>query len=178
MTYAGRMLDFQSFSLIKLTFLQSTASSQSDVFGLFLDNLLLLDACLNIDGTICCYFIWILPAFLYDITHLLITISSIIRIRIRVAYVPFFPDASWPGFLYCLKYLGFVFVCVFRPIGVWHRFLMFLKRSWGTLNQNNIEILARTHLGKMAGMVTLVIIFLQIITIIITINLSNVLTYK
>ncbi len=27
-------------------------------------------------------------------------------------YAPFFPDASWPGFLYCLKYLGFGFVCV------------------------------------------------------------------
>ncbi len=26
--------------------------------------------------------------------------------------MPFFPDASWPGFLHCLKYLGFGFVCV------------------------------------------------------------------
>ncbi len=70
-------------------------------------------------------------------------------------YVPFFPDASWPGFLYCLKDLGFGFVCMCRPIGVWHRFLMFSKRSRGTLNQSNIEILARTHPGKMARMVTL-----------------------
>ncbi len=69
--------------------------------------------------------------------------------------MPFFPDASWPEFLYCLKYLGFGFVCVCRPIGVWHRFLVFSKRSRGTLNQSNIEILARTRPGKMARMVTL-----------------------
>ncbi len=73
--------------------------------------------------------------------------------------VAFFPDASWPGFLYCLKYLGFGFVCVCRPIGVWHRFLMFSKRSRGTLNQSNIEILARTRPGKMARMVTLLLIW-------------------
>ncbi len=36
-------------------------------------------------------------------------------------YVPFFLDMSWPGFLYCLKYLSFGFVCVCRPIGVWHQ---------------------------------------------------------
>ncbi len=47
--------------------------------------------------------------------------------------MPFFPKASWPGFLYCLKYLGFGFVCVCRPIGVWHRFLVFSKHSRDTL---------------------------------------------
>ncbi len=75
--------------------------------------------------------------------------------RLGWPYVPFFPDASWPGFLYCLKYLGFGFVCVYRPIGVWHRFLMISKRSQSTLNQSNIEILARMRPGKMARMVTL-----------------------
>ncbi len=32
-------------------------------------------------------------------------------------------DTYWPGFLYCLKYIGFGFVCVCvcRPIGVWHQ---------------------------------------------------------
>ncbi len=38
---------------------------------------------------------------------------------------------------------------------VWHRFLMFSNASRGTLNQSNIEILARTRPGKMARMVTL-----------------------
>ncbi len=47
------------------------------------------------------------------------------REKLGWPYVPFVPDASWPGFLYCLKYLGFGFVCVCRLIGVWHRFLMF-----------------------------------------------------
>ncbi len=42
-----------------------------------------------------------------------------------------------------------------------HRFLMFSKCFRGTLNQSNIEILARTRLGKMARMVTLTyVIFL------------------
>ncbi len=36
-----------------------------------------------------------------------------------------------------------------------HRFLMFLKRSRGTSNQRNIEILAKTRLGKMARMVVM-----------------------
>ncbi len=26
--------------------------------------------------------------------------------------MPFFPDTYWPGFLHCLKYLGFGFVCM------------------------------------------------------------------
>ncbi len=80
-------------------------------------------------------------------------------VNVGWSYMPFFPDASWPGFLYCLKYLGFGFVCVCRPIGVWHRFLRFLKSSRGTLNQSNIEILDRTRPGKMARMVTLVNVF-------------------
>ncbi len=33
-------------------------------------------------------------------------------------YEPFVLEASWPGFLYWLKYLGFCFVCVCRPTGV------------------------------------------------------------
>ncbi len=82
-------------------------------------------------------------------------------------YVPFFPDTSWPGFLYCQKYLEFDFVC--RLIGVWNRFLMFSKCSRGTLNQSNIEILARIRIrdpypGQMARMVTLYIQYLLILS--------------
>ncbi len=72
-------------------------------------------------------------------------------------YVPFSQDVSWPGFLYCQKYLGFGFVCVCRPIGVWRGSLCFRNASRGTLNQSNIEILARMRPGKMAHMVTLCI---------------------
>ncbi len=61
----------------------------------------------------------------------------------------------WPGFLYCLKYLGFDFVFMCSPISVGHQFLMFSKRSRGTLNQSNIEVLVRTCPGKMASMVIL-----------------------
>ncbi len=62
-------------------------------------------------------------------------------------YVPFIPDASWSGFLYCLYYLGFGFVCVCRLIGVVYDigslcFRNALKVFWIKVN---IEILARTR---------------------------------
>ncbi len=50
-------------------------------------------------------------------------------------YVPFFPDASWSGFLYCLKYLGFSTVCVCIPIGVWHRTLQTVPYVFKTLSR-------------------------------------------
>ncbi len=59
---------------------------------------------------------------------------------IGLPYMPYFP-----GFLYCLKYLGFDFVFMCSPISVGHQFLMFSKRSRGTLNQSNIEILSRKN---------------------------------
>ncbi len=50
-------------------------------------------------------------------------------------YVPFFPDASWSGFLYCLKYLGFSTVCVCIPIGVWHQTLQTVPYVFKTLSR-------------------------------------------
>ncbi len=52
----------------------------------------------------------------------------------------FSPDVSWPGFLYCLKYLGFGFVvCADRTvydIRVPYKRFLISKRSQGTLMSN------------------------------------------
>ncbi len=74
-------------------------------------------------------------------------------------YVPFFPDASWPGFLYCLPKISRIWLFLRVQTDQCMTSVPYVfERSRGTLNQRNIEILARTRLRKMAHMVTLMLL--------------------
>ncbi len=88
-------------------------------------------------------------------------------VKLGWPYVPVFPNVPWPGFLYCLNYLGFGFVCMCRPIGEWHQSIIqtvlyafkmlsryFDVKPWSVWAA---PLLSRTHLICMRNCIALTV---------------------